>query len=217
MVGRRRIPYQPRTFHNDRRTFKCIMTCLFFYFCNQSKMILRHFRVSNALRALSRRPPAGFQRPTKRAATTSTLPSLPTRSQSSFIPAPTENAGPLLQRLPNRALPSISRSYTWLKTLPIFTALITISALAIFNYQKSSSSTVNSILYALRTSEQARDLLGDEIYFASKVPWIRGELNQLQGRIDIRFWVKGRKNSGKVRFVSRRQGRGGYVSVLCVP
>jgi cytochrome c oxidase assembly factor 1 len=122
-----------------------------------------------------------------------------------------ENSGPLLSRRPDRELPSVERTYTWLKTLPLFIALITASSLAIFNYQKSSSSTVNSILYALRTNDTSRQILGDEIYFASKVPWISGELNQLHGKIDISFWVKGNKGKGKVSFVSVRKRRAGFV------
>jgi Cytochrome oxidase complex assembly protein 1 len=70
---------------------------------------------------------------------------------------------------------------------------------------------VNSILYALRTNDTSRQILGDEIYFASKVPWISGELNQLHGKIDISFWVKGKKGKGKVRFVSVRKRRDGFV------
>lgn len=97
--------------------------------------------------------------------------------------------------------------------MPIFIAFITIASLAIFNYQESSSSTVNSILYALRTNDESREVLGDEIYFASKFPWISGELNQLRGKIDISFWVKGTKATGKVRFHSVRRRRGGFVSV----
>jgi cytochrome c oxidase assembly factor 1 len=106
----------------------------------------------------------------------------------------------------------LESSHIWLKTLPLFIALITVSSLAIFNYQKSSSSTVNSILYALRMNEASKQVLGDEIYFASKVPWISGELNQLHGKIDISFWVKGSKGKGKVRFVSVRKRRNGFVS-----
>lgn len=87
-----------------------------------------------------------------------------------------------------------------------------VSTLAIFNYQKSNSSVVSSTLYALRTNDGARDLLGDEVYFASKVPWIRGELNQLHGRIDISFWVKGSKQSALMRFKSVRKTRLGQVS-----
>jgi cytochrome c oxidase assembly factor 1 len=131
-----------------------------------------------------------------------------------FIPPPNESSGPLLSRLPNRSLPSLKKSHTWLKTLPVFIIAITLSSLAIFNYQKSSSSTVNSILYALRTNEMAREALGDEIYFASKVPWIRGELNPLQGRINISFWVKGSRGMGRVKFVSMRKKRDKYVSLL---
>jgi cytochrome c oxidase assembly factor 1 len=116
-----------------------------------------------------------------------------------------------MSRRSDRALPSLTNTplRTWLKTLPLFILAITLSSLAIFNYQKSSSSTVTSILYALRTNPQARELLGDEIYFASKVPWIRGELNQLHGRIDVRFWVKGTKTQGETRFKSERKRRDG--------
>lgn len=129
-----------------------------------------------------------------------------------LIPPPAENSGPLLSRRANRALPSLTNTalWTWAKTLPLFVLAIVLSSLAIFNYQKSSSSTINSILYALRTNTQARELLGDEIYFASKTPWIRGELNQLHGRIDVRFWVKGTKGQGETRFKSERKRRDGY-------
>ncbi|KAJ9660304.1 cytochrome oxidase assembly protein 1 [Neophaeococcomyces mojaviensis] len=136
-----------------------------------------------------------------------------------LIAAPTESSGPLLNRLPNRALPPVYTGLSptarlWLKTLPLFILLITLSSLSIFNYQKSSSSTVNSILYALRTSPTVREILGDEIYFRSRIPWISGELNQLHGSIDISFWVKGTKRTGKVRFVSVRKRRDGYFETL---
>ena len=86
--------------------------------------------------------------------------------------------------------------------------------LGIFNYQKSSSSVVNSTLYALRTSTKAREVLGDEIYFAQKFPWISGEMNQLHGQIDITFWVKGTKAKGRMRFKSVRENRMSFVSLL---
>lgn len=143
------------------------------------------------------------------------------RSQSTdpLIPPPKPNSGPLLSRLPNRALPIYTPGLSptarlWLRTLPIFILLITLSSLSIFNYQKSSSSTVNSILYACRTSPTVRRLLGDEIYFASRIPWISGELNQLHGSINISFWIKGTKGQGKVRFVSVRKRRDGFFETL---
>ena len=132
--------------------------------------------------------------------------------QPTYIPAPKEGSGPLLWRRPDRELPSVKNNHIWLKTLPIFIAVIVASSLALFNYQKSSSSTVNSILYALRTNDTSRQILGDEIYFASKVPWISGELNQLHGKIDISFWVKGTKGQAKVKFVSVRKRRDAFVS-----
>lgn len=98
--------------------------------------------------------------------------------------------------------------------MPIFILLCALGSLSIFNYQKSSSSTVSSILYALRTSPKVRQLLGDEIYFNSKIPWISGELNQLHGNIDISFWVKGTKGKGLVRFVSVRRRRDEYFETL---
>jgi cytochrome c oxidase assembly factor 1 len=89
---------------------------------------------------------------------------------------------------------------------------MSVSMFAFFNYQKTESSVVTSTLYALRTNPAVREELGDEIYFASKYPWIKGEINQVHGRIDIRFWVKGTKKQGEVRLRCRRRGRGGYFT-----
>jgi cytochrome c oxidase assembly factor 1 len=120
-----------------------------------------------------------------------------------------------MERRSDRALPSISTtSYRWLRTVPIFAALMTASVLAIFNYQKQSSSVVSSTMYALRTNAQAREILGDEIYFAHQIPWISGEINQLHGRIDISFWVKGTRGRGRMRFRSLREGRMGAFETL---
>lgn len=98
--------------------------------------------------------------------------------------------------------------------MPLFAVAVGASMLAIFNYQKSSSSVVTSTLYSLRISQKAREMLGDEIYFAHKIPWISGEMNQLHGRINISFKVKGTKAEGTVRFKSTREGRMSYVSVF---
>lgn len=98
----------------------------------------------------------------------------------------------------------------WLRSIPIFIAVLVSCTLGIFNYQKSSSSVVSSTMYALRTSPAAREFLGDEIYFAHQMPWIWGEMNQLHGRIDIHFEVRGTKRQGTMRFRSfRRGGRNG--------
>ncbi|KAF2656793.1 DUF1783-domain-containing protein [Lophiostoma macrostomum CBS 122681] len=128
-----------------------------------------------------------------------------------LIPPPKEGEI-LLERLPNRELPPIPPFIPKQvqRTFPLFVLIMSISMFAFFNYQKTESSVVTSTLYALRTNPAVRDELGDEIYFASKYPWIKGEINQVHGRIDIRFWVKGTKRQGEVRLRCRRKGRGGY-------
>jgi len=139
---------------------------------------------------------------------------IPWTARRTLIAAPTRSNGPLMSRRPDRALPEIiSSSRLWLRTLPIFIIILTASSLAIFNYQKASSSIVNSTLYALRTSEDGRRLLGNEIYFRDKFPWIWGEMNQLHGRVDISFGVKGTKGKGTMRFKSVRKTRMGFVSL----
>lgn len=133
-----------------------------------------------------------------------------------LIAAPTPGSGPLMSRRADRELPPIiSSARRWLRTLPIFLTILVVSTLGIFNYQKASSSVVSATLYALRTSKQAREVLGDEIYFASQMPWIWGEMNQLHGRINITFDVKGTKARGTMRFRSVRKTRMGYVSTRC--
>jgi cytochrome c oxidase assembly factor 1 len=110
----------------------------------------------------------------------------------------------------NRSKPDVQGSgMKWARSVPLFLVLLVSSTLAIFNYQKSSSPVISSTLYALRTSPKAREYLGDEIYFAHKMPWIWGEMNQLHGRIDIQFEVKGKKNTGTMRFKSFRETRRG--------
>ncbi|PSS20541.1 hypothetical protein M430DRAFT_99982 [Amorphotheca resinae ATCC 22711] len=131
-------------------------------------------------------------------------------SRRTLIAAPKPGQGPLMERRADRELPDVSQGgMRWVRTVPIFLAVLISSTLAIFNYQKSSSSVVSSTMYALRTSPKAREYLGDEIYFAHKMPWIWGEMNQLQGRIDIQFKVKGTKRSAWMRFKSHRPTRMG--------
>lgn len=134
-------------------------------------------------------------------------------ARRTLIAPPTQSSGPLLERRADRDLPPLPPSALrkWATTLPIFITIIAVSAFAIFNYEKSSSSVVNSTLYALRTNPEARRLLGNEIYFRDNWPWIWGELNQLHGRIDIGYAVKGSNGSGFMRFKSFRKGRMGYV------
>ncbi|KAK7425861.1 cytochrome oxidase assembly protein 1 [Neonectria magnoliae] len=125
--------------------------------------------------------------------------------------APKPGDGPMMARRADRELPDINEvRFQWRKTLPIFLVIVTTCSVAIFNYQKMSSPIVSSTLYALRTSPEARALLGDEVYFKHQIPWIHGEMNQLHGRIDIWFSVRGTKGVGSMRFASNRPGPKAY-------
>ncbi|EKG21310.1 Cytochrome oxidase assembly-1 [Macrophomina phaseolina MS6] len=132
-----------------------------------------------------------------------------------LIAAPKPNSGPLMQRRADRALPTVNTSsLRWKLSLPFFGLIIAGATAAIFNYQKQSSSVVESTMYALRTHPAAREALGGEIQFASKIPWIRGTIDQLHGRIDISVGVKGKQGKGTMRFRSERRKRMGYFETL---
>lgn len=130
-----------------------------------------------------------------------------------LIAAPKAGDGPLMERRGDRELPKPEPNRL-LRTFPIFLIILGASALAFFNYQKSSSSVVTSALYALRVNPKGRELLGDEVYFAHRVPYIWGSIDQLHGKIDIWFRVKGTKASGMMKFKCQRPTRMGFVSFL---
>lgn len=121
----------------------------------------------------------------------------------------------LLYRDPERPLPSYSSVTSmrrWIRTFPIFVLICGVSAASLFNYQKVNSPIVTANLYSLRTNRRVREVLGDEIYFASKLSWIWGTINLVQGKIDIKFDVKGTKSTGQCHFAARRVGgKGGTV------
>ncbi|EHK16015.1 uncharacterized protein TRIVIDRAFT_130884, partial [Trichoderma virens Gv29-8] len=122
-----------------------------------------------------------------------------------MTPAPKPGDGPMMSRRADRELPDVGQvSQGWRRTMPIFLAVVAVCSVTIFNYQKSSSPIISSTLYALRTSPEANRLLGDEIYFKHQIPWISGEMNQVKGRIDISFSVRGSKAAGVMRFASFR-------------
>ncbi len=129
-----------------------------------------------------------------------------------LLSPPTASTGPLMTRRSDRALPPLpSPLRTWARTAPLFLATLGLSTLLIFNYQKSNSAVVGATLYALRTNEKARELLGEEIYFKSLMPWVWGTVDVLHGKVDVRFMVKGKSGVGEMRFRSLRRGRGGRV------
>lgn len=75
----------------------------------------------------------------------------------------------------------------------------------IFNYEKTESPIVSNTLYHLRRSPATAQLLGENIEFDGLVPWVHGELNQVAGKVNIRFHIKGDKNAGVVRLIADRE------------
>lgn len=124
----------------------------------------------------------------------------------------------MLYRRPNRPLPtlkSLNPNRRWLRTFPVFVAILTVSALGIFNYQRVNSPVITATMYSLRTNPRVREALGDEVYFGSRWAWVHGEINLVQGRIDVWFSVKGTKKSGICRFRAKRMGgRSGSFQTL---
>ncbi|KAH7125112.1 cytochrome oxidase complex assembly protein 1-domain-containing protein [Dendryphion nanum] len=182
-----------------------------------SQALLLRYRPSPLPQCLRRIAPLRHASTTP--ASTVSPPTVPWKTPHSITSWPPENlipppkAGEVLhERKPNRDLPPIPPFIPTeiQRTFPIFVLAMAISIFAFFNYQKQESSVVTSTLYALRTNPAVRNELGDEIYFASKYPWIKGEINQVHGRINISFWVKGTRDQGEVRLRCRRRGRGGY-------
>lgn len=88
-----------------------------------------------------------------------------------------------------------------------FWVLMGVSAILIFNYEKTTSPIVTTTLHFLRSSDKIRDILGSNIDFGTMFPWISGELNQVKGAVNITFNVKGSKNNGVVRLVADRKNK----------
>lgn len=86
-----------------------------------------------------------------------------------------------------------------------------VAALAlIFNYEKTESPVISNTFYHLRRSPRTEHLLGENIEFDGTFPWIHGELNQVAGKVNVRFNIRGSKNvKGVVRLVADKDNEYG--------
>lgn len=96
----------------------------------------------------------------------------------------------------------INRRYFW-----VYAVGVTVSCAVIFNYEKTSSPIINSVMYCLRRSEMAKEQLGANIRFKSSWPWIWGTLNTVQGNIDVTFDVRGDQGVGTLRLKANRSSK----------
>ncbi|KAI5809006.1 cytochrome oxidase complex assembly protein 1-domain-containing protein [Peziza echinospora] len=128
-------------------------------------------------------------------------------AQTIHLATPTTQ--PILTRRTNRPLPPLHPPLYQrpLLHIPIFLLLTLGSTLFIFNYQNLTSPIITSTLYTLRTSPLARETLGDEIQLGGRpVTWVYGSMDQFHGKVDISYYVKGRKGGGWVEFGCEREG-----------
>ncbi|CAG8496740.1 651_t:CDS:1 [Diversispora eburnea] len=72
-------------------------------------------------------------------------------------------------------------------------SLWTISITLSFNYQRLNSSTVQGSLFNVKHDSNSVELLGNNINFSSKYPWVSGSINNLKGIADIKYSIKGDK------------------------
>lgn len=81
--------------------------------------------------------------------------------------------------------------------------------LQVTNAERLSSSVLRSITYQLRNAEEVRKALGERVRYAENwwgfgEPWISGNVNLPQGKVDLKFRIKGDKDNATVYFTSIR-------------
>ncbi|VEU19955.1 DEKNAAC100735 [Brettanomyces naardenensis] len=76
-------------------------------------------------------------------------------------------------------------------TFVVFAVCMSIAVAGIFQYERISCAAMNATMYYLRRSQLARQHLGNEITYSGIIPYISGDLNTMQGRINIKTKVEG--------------------------
>lgn len=89
----------------------------------------------------------------------------------------------------------------------VYAVGVVASCAVIFNYEKTRSPIINSVMYCLRRSEAAKQSLGPNIGFESSWPWIWGPLNAVSGHVDIEYRVKGDLALAVLRMKADRESR----------
>ncbi|KAJ7770868.1 cytochrome oxidase complex assembly protein 1-domain-containing protein [Mycena maculata] len=87
------------------------------------------------------------------------------------------------------------------------------------NETKVTSSVVKQIMRTLKADPQLTEALGLAIrpqpeWWLNGYPIIHGQINQLQGNIDLSFRIKGSMGSGTVYFTSVRKAKGIPYEIL---
>ncbi|KAJ7785892.1 cytochrome oxidase complex assembly protein 1-domain-containing protein [Mycena metata] len=121
---------------------------------------------------------------------------------------------------PHRQLPKIEKR--WPAMLGI--AVVVMSGWGAFltyvtNETKVTSSVVKQILRTIKEDPQLLETMGMAIrpqpeWWLNGYPIIHGQVNQIQGNIDVSFRIKGSLGSGTVYFTSVRKAKGIPYTIL---
>ncbi|KAK1927482.1 cytochrome oxidase complex assembly protein 1-domain-containing protein [Papiliotrema laurentii] len=144
--------------------------------------------------------------------------------------APAEEAfdGPSKPRLvysrgPRRDLPDFSnRTKIYVAVGAAVLAAWGLFLLYATNAERLASSVMRSLQFHLRNSLEVRAVLGsrvklEEPWYVLGDPWISGNVNTMQGRVDLKFRIKGDKQAGTIYFTSIRPSQGDpwRIGVYC--
>ncbi|PWN91945.1 DUF1783-domain-containing protein [Acaromyces ingoldii] len=153
------------------------------------------------------------------------LPSLP-RGRAQAVSAGRRSASTSAPRVRPQTSPPPSRPFA--RTRPplpvvrsfyrpaiVLSLLLTLGTWSAFtlhatNKERLSSSVVKNILDRIRQDDDIERLMGTGVQLERSTylmgdPWIRGNINMMQGRVDIKFRLKGQKDSGTAYFTSIRR------------
>ncbi|KAI5449340.1 cytochrome oxidase assembly protein 1 [Naganishia albida] len=109
-----------------------------------------------------------------------------------------------------RELPDVtSRWKYYLAVATIFITAWSLFLLHVTNAERLSSSVLRQVQYQLRNSDEVRALVGSGVRYAENwwgfgEPWISGNVNLPQGKVDLKFRIKGDKEHATVYFTSIR-------------
>ncbi|GAV52713.1 hypothetical protein ZYGR_0AG07040 [Zygosaccharomyces rouxii] len=131
--------------------------------------------------------------PGRRLLATQRTPDLVLKDKSRPLRVERELPDPFAHRVKNRA------------TFVTFSVGVAAALAIIFNYEKTESPIISNTFYHLRRSPRTRELLGENIEFDGLMPWVHGELNQVAGKVNIRFNIKGSNGTkAVVRLVANK-------------
>jgi len=148
------------------------------------------------------------------------------RSPPSPLPAPENFSSPSRPRqyysrpVTKRELPGIPRTWPTVALL----GTVGLAAWGVFltyaaNQERLSSSITQQVLINLKDSPEVQEVLGDAIrpepvWYLNGDPRVDGVINVPQGNVDLKFRVKGHKDSGTVHFTSIRRDKGKPFTII---